>query len=103
MFSQNEKVGQQIWLAFKESPTKEQWREKCAEKMCWLSETQIIIQPDPKLKADVDRLKQLVLWADRAFQPVLQQEEVEELGISDEELREPLERVDGPLGLEDRS
>ena len=30
--------------------------------MCWLSETQIIIHPDPKLKADVDRLKQLVLW-----------------------------------------
>jgi|SRR2546425_7560131 len=44
---------------------REHWKEKCAEKMCWLSETQIVIQPDPKLKADVENLKQLVLWQSR--------------------------------------
>ena len=81
----------------------EQWKEKCAEKMCWLSETQIVIQPDPKLKADVENLKQLVLWQIAHSNLPYNRRKLKELGISEDEIRQSLEQADRPLGLEDKS
>jgi len=36
--------------------------------------------------------------ADRVLQPALQQEELKELGISEDEIRQSLEQADTPLG-----